>query len=110
MATVQGIVTRLCILGVGVFFGLILAWPMMMMCASGKALQLTVSYLGTFGCLFLVIGGILGALMKRWIALLPGTVLVLIALILLVAFAHDPAEPPVDMENSGDGDYTATSS
>ncbi len=58
---------------------------------------------------FLVVGGIVGALMMRWIALLPGAVLILIALIILVAFAHT-AERQVDIENSGVGDYKATSS
>jgi hypothetical protein len=86
MATAQGIVTRLCILVVSVFFGLILSFPMMMMSDSGSTLAIIFSTIGVLGCLLLIIGGIVGAVRKQWRALVPGTVLVLTAL--------TPAVPP----------------
>ncbi len=121
MANVQGIFTRLSILVVGVFFGLILFFPMGMMSDSGTTLAVTVSTIGSFGCLFLMIGGIVGAVRKEWRALVPGTVLLLtlftpavppfaIVSILLVYYCcwkkqtDEHTELLVDDENSGEID------
>ena len=57
-----------------------------MMADSGSTLAVTFSTIGVFGCLFLILGGIVGAVRKQWRALVPGTVLVLTAL--------TPAIPP----------------
>ena len=85
MATAQGIVTRLCILVVGLYFGFNL-FILGMMADSGSTLAVTCAAVALLGCLFLILGGIVGAVRKQWRALIPGTVLVLTAL--------TPAVPP----------------
>ena len=82
----EGFMTRLGILVVGVFFGfntLILG----MMADSGTTLAVTFGAIAMLGSASLVIGGIVGAFTKRWIALVPGTVLILTSL--------TPALPPL---------------
>ena len=44
----------------------------------------TTTVVGIIGSILLLIGGIVGASMKRWITLLPGTILVLTALALSI--------------------------
>ena len=57
-----------------------LFFPMGMMSDSGTTLAVTFSSIGLLGCFLLIIGGIVGAMTKRWISLVPGTVVILIAL------------------------------
>ena len=86
MATYQGFLLRLSIFVVGILSGLVLFFPMGMMGDSGTRLAITLSSIGVIGSLFLIIGGIVGTMTKRWIALVPGTIFILIAL--------TPALPP----------------
>jgi hypothetical protein len=79
MDTLQGFVTRLSILVIGVYFGMG-CFMLGMISDSGTTLAVTCGAIAMIGSLSLVIGGIIGALIKRWIALVPGTVLVLTSL------------------------------
>jgi hypothetical protein len=87
MATLLGFLIRLSILVIGVFWGVALFMPMGMLSDSGTTMAVTVSTIGVFGCIFLLTGGIIGAITKRWIALVPGTVLAVAAM--------TPALPPL---------------
>lgn len=86
MMTFQGFMTRLSILVIGVFFGLG-SVMLGMMADSGTTLAVTFASIALLGSFSLVLGGIVGAFTKRWIALVPGTVLVLTSL--------TPALPPL---------------
>ena len=85
MVTFQGFMTRLSILLTGVCCGVMFS-TLGMLSDSGTALANTMAMFGLLGSLFLFIGGIVGALFKRWVALVPGAVFVLTAL--------TPAVPP----------------
>jgi hypothetical protein len=79
MFTWTGLTKRLLILlvGLGTAFALL---PIGMMADSGTTLANVGAGLGVYGVLLLAVGGIVGFIVKRWIALLPGAVLVLSAL------------------------------
>ena len=77
-SALQGFLTRLSIFVVGVGSGSILVIPVGMGTGPGTRRAVTLSYIGLLGCLFLIIGGIFGAMTKQWIALVPGTVIFLI--------------------------------
>ena len=84
--TFQGFMTRLSILVIGVYFG-ISCLMLGLMADSGTTFAATFAVIAVVGSFSLMFGGIVGALTKRWIALFPGTVLVLTSL--------TPALPPL---------------
>ena len=79
-----GLLIRFSILLVGVGLALLLVVPLALLTESGSKLANAVSCIGSIGFYFLIIGGIVGAITKRWIALVPGTILVLFAFTLMI--------------------------
>jgi hypothetical protein len=67
----------------GLISGYVTFFPMMMMSDSGTRLALTAATMGMYGCILLFVGGIVGALVKRWTALLPGAILAMSAIAVL---------------------------
>jgi hypothetical protein len=77
MFTWTGLIKRLLILLVGLGTAFLLFVPTVMMADSGTFSAVLGANLGFYGLLLLAVGGIIGFFIKKWIALLPGTVLVL---------------------------------
>lgn len=81
MVTWQGCIQRILILAIGVFVGVIMYVWMAFMDFEGVQgiMDYRNSRIGLVGSVLILIGGMLGACTKRWVALLPGTILILIA-------------------------------
>jgi hypothetical protein len=74
------------VVGLGNAFALL---PIGMLSDSGTPLAVTCGTLGMVGVLLLAVGGIAGIFVNQWIALLPGSSLVM--------FAYTPALPPLGL-------------
>jgi hypothetical protein len=75
-----GCCCRSSILVTGILIGLITFFPNGMMSDSGSILAVTFSSIGLCASFSFIVGGIRGAISKKWSALLPGTILQLVAL------------------------------
>jgi hypothetical protein len=75
-----GCCCRSSILVTGILLGLITIFPNGMMSDSGSTLAVTFSSIGVIASFSFIVGGIVGAISKKWSALLPGTILQLVAL------------------------------
>jgi hypothetical protein len=75
-----GCCCRSSILVTGILIGLISIFPNGMMSDSGSILAVTFSSIGLCASFSFIVGGIVGAISKKWSALLPGTILQLVAL------------------------------
>jgi hypothetical protein len=76
-------ITRIAILLIGGYCGVLLFLSIgiiFMEDDSSHPMTPTMAMIGWIGSILLLIGGIVGAYVKRWIILLPGTILVLVAL------------------------------
>ena len=67
----------------GISIGLLLFFPNVMMCDSGTARANAAANLGVLACVLFIGGGIVGGILNRWSALLPGVVCQLLAFTVL---------------------------
>jgi hypothetical protein len=75
-----GCCRRSSILVTGLSLGFITFMPNGMMSDDGSTLAVTFSSIGLCASFSFIVGGIVGAISKKWSALLPGTILQLVAL------------------------------
>jgi hypothetical protein len=78
-----GCCCRSSILVTGILLGLITYFANFMMSDSGNILPEICSSVGVIASFSFIVGGIVGAISKKWSALLPGTILQLVALSLM---------------------------
>jgi hypothetical protein len=79
----QEFITRTSICVIGTCFGVLMIPSIGIIFMEGDgphAMTMTMATMGLIGSVLLFIGGIVGAYMKRWITLLPGTILIMICL------------------------------
>jgi hypothetical protein len=84
MLCLRDILKRLAICITGTFVGVLMIPMFMIIFMEGESVSETTTMVGIIGSILLLIGGIVGASIKRWITLLPGTILVLTALALSI--------------------------
>ena len=83
MIRMQECTTRVAIFVIGTCFGVLMIPSIGIIFMEGDgphAMTTMMATIGLIGSVLLIMGGIIGAYMNRWIALLPGTILILIAL------------------------------
>lgn len=79
----QDCITRVAIFLIGICFGMLMIPSLGIIFMEGDgpyAMTTMMLTIGFIGSVLLFIGGIVGAYMKRWITLLPGTILIMIVL------------------------------
>ena len=80
MVTWQGCIQRILILVIGAAIGVMMyLWLVVTAIGGEGVVDQKIATIWSFGGVLLVIGGILGACMKRWVALLPGAIVSTIA-------------------------------
>jgi hypothetical protein len=67
----------------GISIGLLLFGPNIMMCDSGTDRANAAANLGVWACVLFIGGGIVGGILNRWSALLPGVICQLLAFTVL---------------------------